>query len=675
MVLHNLKIDDLLKLKFVSDPQISPNGNFVIFCVKVINHEKNCYEIHLYLGNVQTGEIRQFTFGEKKDRQPRWSPDGRLIAFLRTTDDDDQIWMIPLNGGEARKLTNLDEGGLGSITWSPNGSHIAFEYRPIHHNWTKNAQEQRKENGESNPPRVICRLKYRREGEGFLDHFQHIWLVDVATGVPIQITQGDWDDRDPTWSPDNKWIAFISNRSKHPDQTPYKEDLWKIQFQNPNQAPIRFNAPDGYKWGLSWSPVGKHLAYIGSNTQDDAWCTHNDQVFIVSTNGEPARSLNHSLDRVSENATLSDVRESGNQNPVWSVDGNSLYYLVSDFGNCHLYKTDLQGETQAVITGVIDISGFSPDTNGDKFALLAAKPSKPAEVFLAKKVVDNETFDPVIFTGINSTLLDLINVSEPVEIKFKSFDDTLIQGWLLKPQNFDSNIKYPLILYIHGGPAAQYGNTFFHEFQVLASNGYIVCYTNPRGSLGREEEFATCIQGNWGDLDHKDLMAAADYVSRLPFIDEDRMAVVGGSYGGYMTTWIIGNSQKFRCAISERGISNRHSAVGSNDFPPMPDGYWDGNPWNRPEKLWQQSPLRFAGTIKTPLLIIHSEGDRRCPISQAEQLFSALKKLDREVVFLRYPLETGHGFSRNGPPDLRVDRLKRIVNWLDKNLKPSEAKE
>jgi len=224
-------------------------------------------------------------------------------------------------------------------------------------------------------------------------------------------------------------------------------------------------------------------------------------------------------------------------------------------------------------------------------------------------------------------------------------------------------------LYIHGGPGAQYANTFFHEFQVLAAQGYVVFFTNPRGSLGREEAFATCIAGDWGNLDYQDLMAAVDYAEALPYIHEDRMAVVGGSYGGFMVTWMIGHTDRFCCAISERGVSNRHSAVGTTDFPPMPDGYWSGNTWDSPERLWAQSPLRFAGQINTPILIIHSEGDLRCPIGQAEQLYSALKRLKQQVTFLRYPAETSHGLSRSGPPDLRIDRLKRIIYWLGAYLK------
>jgi acylaminoacyl-peptidase len=200
---------------------------------------------------------------------------------------------------------------------------------------------------------------------------------------------------------------------------------------------------------------------------------------------------------------------------------------------------------------------------------------------------------------------------------------------------------------------------------LLAGQGYILLYTNPRGSLGRHEDFATCIQGDWGNLDYEDLKCTFEAVEKLDYIDPERMAILGGSYGGFMVTWILGHTNRFCCAISERGVSNRHSAIGTTDFSPLPDGYWPGNTWDQPEQLWAQSPLRFAGNIHTPLLIIHSEGDLRCPIGQAEQLFTALKRLNREVTFLRYPSETSHALSRNGPPDLRMDRLGHITNWLE----------
>jgi len=662
-----ISIDDLYYLEFVADPQISPQGDLALYSVKTIDQDKNNYISHIHLVDLTTGISQQFTFGKTRDTQPRWSPNGELIAFTRTKNGESNIWLIPLSGGESRKLTNLEEGMFGSIAWSPDGENITFEYRLTHQDWTKKAIEEREKKGLTNPARVITKLHYRRDGEGFRDHPQQVWICDATSGEVKQITDGDWENRDPTWSPDSQWVSFISNRSDDPDGTPHKEDIWKAHKDG--GTPIKIKTPNGYKWGLAWSPDGEYIAYIGCETEDDAWSVHNDRMWIVPTDGNPAVCLSQGVDRIAEDVTLSDVRESGNQNPVWVKGGEEILFLISDRGNCHLYSSDLNGKTYAVVDGCLDISGFSALTFGNKIIFLAARPTHPAEIYTAEIDPVSKAVEITSLTTKNTPLISSINLSTPDEVLIQSTEDIDVQGWLLKPPNFDPEKTYPLVLYIHGGPDAQYGNTFFHEFQVLAAHGNVVLYTNPRGSLGREETFAKSIVGNWGDRDFKDLMAAVDHATTLPYIDSDRMAVVGGSYGGFMTNWIIGNTQRFRCAISERSISNRHSAVGSNDFPPNPDGYWEGNPWDRPEKLWHQSPLRFADNMKTPLLIIHSEGDLRCPISQAEQLFSALKKLKREVVFLRYPKETTHGFSRNGPPDLRVDRLHHITRWLNKYLK------
>ena len=663
-----ITIQDLLHLKFISDPQISPDGSKVIFSVKTINEDKNQYNAHLFMANIRTRKVNPFTYGEVLDDQPRWSPNGEMIAFLRTKESDSQIWMIPSCGGEARKLTTLDQGSFGSPEWSPSGHKIAFEFRPADSQWTTKAINERKDKGRSPPPRIITQLPYRKEGEGYLDHYQQIWVWDILSGESGPLTCGDWDNRDPVWSPDGLWLAFISNRSQNPQLTPFFEDIWRLPIEGGD--PLKLPTPNGYKWGLSWSPDGKHIAYIGTETQDDPWCTHNDRLWIVPLSPGHARCLTESLDRIAENVTLSDVRGSGSQHPVWAKDGGHLFHLISDRGSCRLQATDLKGNSSPLIANPEDIYGFSLNKNSTRVAFLASDPTHPGEVHLLE--LGTNTSTPIQLTELNTQFLSSIDISQPEEIKFPSPDKTEIQGWILKPPHFEQNKKYPLVLYIHGGPAAQYGNTFFHEFQVLAARGFVILYTNPRGSLGRDESFATCIQGDWGHLDFQDLMAAADFGCTLPYIDPEKSAVVGGSYGGFMTTWIVGNTHRFKCAISERGISNRHSAVGCNDFPPLVDGYWPGNPWDQPDILWQQSPLRFAAAIDTPLLIIHSEGDWRCPISQAEQLFSALKKLNKETTFIRYPPETHHGLSRNGPPDLRLDRLHRIVDWLGNHLMTTE---
>lgn len=265
--------------------------------------------------------------------------------------------------------------------------------------------------------------------------------------------------------------------------------------------------------------------------------------------------------------------------------------------------------------------------------------------------------------------METVRVSCPEEVWVKSFDGTKIQGWILRPPDFKPRKKYPLVFYIHGGPHAMYGNAFFHEFQMLAGRGYVVMYTNPRGSMGREEKFAAVIRGDWGNVDYKDLMACADYAARLRYVDSKRMACAGGSYGGYMTNWIIGHTNRFRCAITDRSVVNLVSFAGTSDFPFRDNGYWKGNAWKDTATLVKHSPLTYAANVRTPLLIIHSEGDLRCPISQADEFYTALKKLGREVVFVRYPQETSHGMSRSGPADLRMHRLRQIAEWLDKHLK------
>lgn len=666
MTRRSVTKEDLLQLKFTGDPQVSPDGRRVILTLKEIDAEKNKYWSHLWLYDVRDDALRPFTFGEVSDTSPRWSPDGMTVAFLRTVNDQTQIWVIPVDGGEARQLTELDKGSLSGLAWSPDSQRLAFCFRPTHPDWTQKARKEREACGKSTPPRLITRVWYRLDGVGFLDERQHLRVCDVATGEVQQITDGDADDDSPCWSPDGSKIAFVSNRSEDPAETPYEVDLWWVAPEGGKLHKIE--TPPGYKGGLAWSPDGSMIAYVGVETEEDPWVPQHDRLWVVSPEGGDARCLTAGLDRTVGNATLSDTREAHLESaPLWSRDSKRLYLLTSDRGSCHLTTVGARGGEPTPLTeGALDVAAVSADRDGTVFGLLVATPTRPAEVYLG--TLERDDLELRQITRFNNLWLEDVALSEPEELWFTTDDETEIQGWLLKPPDFDAQGRYPLVLYIHGGPHAQYGHTFFHEFQWLAAQGYVVLYTNPRGSSGYTERFMTAIRGNWGELDYHDVMAAVDEVASRPYIDEARLAVAGGSYGGYMTNWIIGHTDRFKCAVTDRSVVNLESMFGTCDVAFRSDGYWPGNPWDDPEALRRQSPLRYLSNVKTPVLIIHSEGDLRCPIEQAEQLFTALKRLKADVVFVRYPQETSHGLSRGGPPDLRLDRLARIGEWLDKHL-------
>ena len=403
-----ITIEDLYQLKFISDPQINHQGDFVVFSVKQIDEEHNAYYSNLYIAAVESKEISEFTQGHVNDIHPRWSPNDSDLAFIRTVDRDSQIWTIPSNGGEARVLTKLDEGNIGTFSWSPDGDWIAFEFRPTHPDWTSTARDEREVNGQSNPPRVITRLDYRHEGDGFLDDWTQIWVCKVSTREVTQITSGDFNCREPIWSPDSTQIGFLSNRSNDPINTPFKEDIWVSNVQG--APPRRIPSPNGYKWGLSWSPYGNHIAYIGSETQDDPWCGKNDRLWMVSTQGDICACLTEHIDRICENSTLSDVRGSGNQNPIWSPDGKHIYHLISDTGNTHIYMTDLEGKSSLLLNGKTDICGFTIDSIDKNIAFLASKPTEPSEIFIAQSTKAEKWSIRTQLTTLNSNLLDEIQL-------------------------------------------------------------------------------------------------------------------------------------------------------------------------------------------------------------------------------------------------------------------------
>ncbi len=666
---RSITIDDLFALKLVSDAQVSPDGTRVVCVVKTTDREKNKYFSHLYLCDLHTGEVRQFTSGEVADSQPRWSPDGKHIAFVSNRQKPKaQIYLIPADGGEARALTSLEEGSIGEIAWSPDGTRIAFTFRLTPEAWRESAVKERKEKGLSTPPRIVTRPFYRLDGAGYFDgEYYQVWVADVQTGEAKQLTHENVSCGSLSWSPDSQRIAFVCNRSENPDLNPNLEDIWLVPADGGELQ--RVEAPRGPKGGLAFSPDGERIAYIGHTKVEDIWGVSNDHLWVVGLPAGEARDITEGFDRSLGNLTLSDMRDvGGGSRPVWSPDGTRLFFLASDRGSTVLYSVPTQGGEPTALRGDrSDITSFSLSADGRCIAWCEGTPTQPHEVFVAE-VVDGALHEVRAVTCFNAPWLAEVSLQEPEEFTCTAPDGNEVHGWVLHPPDFNPSQKYPLILEIHGGPHAQYGWVFFHEFHLLAAQGYVVLYTNPRGSKGYGEAHTSAIKGNWGGPDYTDLMSAVDHIVSRGYIDETRMGVMGGSYGGYMTNWVVSHTDRFRAAITDRSVVNLHSMAGTCDFPLLPGDYFRGNAWAEPEHLWEHSPLKYAGNIHTPLLIIHSEGDLRCPIEQAEQLFAALKVQGKEAVLVRYPQESSHGMSRSGPPDLRVHRLEQILQWWARHL-------
>lgn len=666
-----ITIDDLFRLKLVSDAQISPDGERVVCVVKSIDREKNKYFSHLYLCHLQTREVRAFTSGEVADSQPRWSPDGKYIAFVSNRQKPkSQIYLIAVDGGEAQALTSLEEGSIGEIAWSPDGTKIAFTFRLTPEQWRESAVKERKEKGLSTPPRLITRPFYRLDGFGFFDgeYFQ-VWVADVSTGEAKRPTSESTSCGSLCRSPDSRHIAFVCNRSENPDLNPNLEDIWLVPSEGGDLQ--RVEAPKGPKGGVAFSPDGARIAYIGHTKVEDIWGVTNDHLWVVDLETGDARDLTEGFDRSLGNLTLSDMRDVGGQNrPVWTPDGSRLLFLASDRGSTVLYSISAEGGEPVPLRGHhADMTNFTLSADGKRVAWCEGIPVQPHEVLVGTITSDSLTGAEAI-THFNAQWLSEVQLQEPEEFTCLSPDGNTVHGWLIHPPDFDPTRKYPLILEIHGGPHAQYGWVFFHEFQLLSAQGYVVVYTNPRGSKGYGEAHAAAIKGAWGGPDYTDLMAVVDFILQRGYIDETRLGVMGGSYGGFMTNWVVSHTDRFRAAITDRSVVNLHSMAGTCDYPLLPGDYFRGNAWAEPEHLWEHSPLKYAGNIHTPLLIIHSEGDLRCPIEQAEQLFAALKVQGKQAVLVRYPQESSHGMSRSGPPDLRVHRLEQILRWWAEHLAP-----
>lgn len=663
--------DDLLKYIQVSDPRISPSGNFIAFVRKHVNVEKNEYVTNIWMADTNGDEPpRQFSNGGK-DSHPRFDADGQRLAFISAREKTrPQILLLDAIGGEAIALTKFPEGSIGTFAWSPDGTKIAASFRAADPDWTEDAKKIRKEKGLSDPPRVTEDWWYRLDGDGyFLAQRHHLYLIDVNTGehrlVYDKDTMGGFSF---DWSPDSRELVIATNRDKRAMVKPWKDELIRLNASSGKFTSIP-NLPEGPKDKPHWSPDGKWIAFAGREGMDGSYSVENMQLWITDPKGGEVRNLTAKTDFCLMAGAISDTGDPKFDATIcWNPDSKRIFMQIGWQGESHIASVPAKGGKVEFHTHGARIHNLgNVSANGKSLAFTMGTATELDRVHVSH--LSPRTPRVLALTNFNAPLLKQLELSTPEMTWVKSTDGERVQTWIIKPPHFKKGRKHPAILEVHGGPHAMYGVGYFHEMQLLAAQGYVVFFSNPRGSKGYGHDFCAAIRGDWGNKDWDDVQAVTAFMREQSFVNPRRLGIMGGSYGGYMTNWAIGHTREFRAAITDRCVSNMISMAGNSDYVEEPNRYFPGNWWDDIEGRWDQSPQKFMGNARTPTLIIHSEGDLRCNVEQSEQVFSTLKWLGVPTRFVRYPSSTSHGMSRSGPPDLRLHRLGEIVAWWSKWMK------
>ncbi len=670
-----IRAEDLLRIVFVGDPQINPEGSQILFTKKVI--KKNKYVTNLCSVDLD-GKVTEWTQGDLGASHGRWTSDGSSILFISGREKpSSQIFAISTSGGEAKKLTNLPEGSIGDFKISPDGSKIALTFRPQNAAWTEEAKEKREKENGSTPPWEIDTVWYRLDGDGYFGNERyHLCVLSADSGEVIFRYENAADGAySYDWNPNSKELIVAHTASKRPFVDPPNVQLYRVDMSG--QAVQLEGLPKGDKAEPRWSPDGRWIAYAGDIDEEDPWGTRNTKLYLVSAEGGKPKDLTGHQDYDMAVATLSDTKEAGFGAAVeWAPDSSCLYSQIGWHGETQLGKVALDGSGTTLLTeGAHSIGVGNVSRNGRIFAATWGHATQLPEVAAILPELATGKLTAKVLTNFNRDFHDEIKLSEPEEFWVESTDGVKVHGWVMKPIDYLAPKRYSAVLEIHGGPHTQYGWAFFHEFQVLAAEGHVVVYSNPRGSKGYGEAFCQAIQGDWGNKDWDDVQSVTRWMQHQSYIHPGQMGVMGGSYGGYMTNWVIGHTDDFAGAITDRCVSNMVSMAGNSDFPFNKDGYFKGVAWGNLDsikELWRQSPIAYFENVQTPTLVIHSEGDLRCNIEQSEEVFTALQQQGVESRFVRYPSSTSHGMSRSGPPDLRLHRLGEITRWWQRFLKKED---
>ncbi|WP_458186448.1 S9 family peptidase [Haladaptatus sp. NG-WS-4] len=644
--METIRANEYHDIATVSDSRLSPDGERVAF-VRSVPDDDEQYEASVYVVPLGGGEPTQFTISEGVDSTPRWSPSGDRLAFVSTRGADDdrpQLWVLPTAGGEGRQVTDV-AGGVSQITWSPDGTKLAFVQQS-----TEDDREAERDvelddeeyEPETPDPRVIDRKIYRAGTKYFDGRRSHVYVVDLTDDSVERITDGDFDFLGPEWG-DATTLYYGARREGDPDDN-IVVDVVAYDVESDEEETL-FQTT-GWSAALAATEDGR-IAYTYSPEERATLRQTEVEVFDRET-GETV-TLTESLDRMLSIG------------PQWDDDEERVYFGTPDEGDYVVWRVPGDGsDDPEPVVGEGHVFDFS--VGADAIAYAKAEWDHRGDVFVSTP----GGAETRRLTRVNADYLNDRAVSQPEEFWFESDDGTEVQGWVLTPPDFDPDGTYPLVVEIHGGPHAMWTTTgtMWHEFQTLAARGYVVFWCNPRGSTGYGEEHMAAIERGWGTVDYEDVMAGTDVVATREYVDEDNMFVTGGSYGGYLTTWIVGHTDRFAGAVTQRGVYELNSFYGSTDAFKLIEWDFGTTPWEEPEFLWDRSPIAYAHEVTTPTLVVHSDNDFRVPVNNAEMLYLLLNKNDVDTRLVRYPRE-GHELSRSGEPAHVVDRLERIVRWFD----------
>jgi len=642
---RSITSDDLLALKSVGGPQISPDREWIAYTVNTVDAEADDSSTQIYMVSRDGEEVVQLTSDDYSASSPHWSPDGRYLGFIAAKGEGDdvksQVWLLDRRGGESKQYTSVAQG-VRDFSWSPDSEKMLLMIRDK--SAAELAAEAAEEAGEEVKPLpyVIDRLQFKQDGVPYLDRSRtHIFVWNGEDEDPLQLTFGDYDDGQAVWSPDSGEIAFVSNRTAEPDGNS-NTDIWVVSAEG--DAPLRdarrITANEGSDNSPAWSNDSEQIAYVTVTEPELIWYATN-HLAIVSADGGDGRVLTASLDR---NVAA----------PVFAPDDRSILFNLEDSGERHLARFNLgTGAIDRPIEGSLSVRRFKQHSSGD-IALQMSMPHLPTELFY----LSNDSLNQL--TRTNEALLGELNLAEVRNVQFPSADGTEVEGFIFTPPDYREGRKYPTILRLHGGPVSQYDFSFNADAQLLAANGYVVVVSNPRGSSGYGQDFSAALFANWGVPDFEDVMAAVDYAIAEGYTDPDRLGVGGWSYGGILTNYVITKSDRFEGAISGASEVNYIANYGHDHYQLQ----WEkelGLPWEDKETWEKISPWEDVDKVVTPTLVMGGKEDWNVPIQNSEQLYQALKRRGVDTQLVVYPDES-HGISR---PSFRKDRWERYLDWYD----------